>query len=63
MTDRRLSHGQALRRPGQALFGHHGIEDPEQIQIEMAEVHGGARGSKIYDLFISSIPTIHWQSH
>ena len=48
LAHRRLRHGQAGRGTRQAALGHHGVEDPQQVQIERSEVHRPARFAMIF---------------
>jgi hypothetical protein len=39
VADRGLCHREAGRGTRQAAFGHHAVEDAQQVQVECAEVH------------------------
>jgi len=47
VADRRLRHCQRAGGARQAAFGHHGVEDAQQVQVEMAEVQKATPRNKL----------------
>jgi hypothetical protein len=69
VAGRGLGHGQAVRGAGEVAFGHHGVEDAQQVQVEGAQVHRGRRARRpgavqtieqLLAMRMIPMTTIHW---